>query len=212
MSTPALTPLSFAQTRAHIRADFARWVTWLGGGTLAQKMYWWLLPSFQALVWYRLSRYLYLKGWRNTARLIFLVKLYMTRVEIPPTTSIGPGCLIAHATGVVVYGVLGERVSIFGDGGTGGGVRPDDIGGGPGYPVVGDDVTFGYRAMVLGPVRIGNGVRLGPATLTLTDVPDGARVYAPRSVVVEHQSKERSKEQSSEQSQAKSESETGEPT
>jgi serine O-acetyltransferase len=178
-------PLSLAQTWSHIRTDFARWVAWLGGGSLPQKVYWTLLPSFQALFWYRISRYLYLKGWRNTARLVFLCKLYITGVEIPPTTSLGSGFLIAHAKGVVLYGTLGERVSVFGDGGTGGGVKPIDIGGGPGYPVVGNDVTFGYRAMALGPIRIGDGARLGPASLTLTDVPPGGRVYAARSVVVD---------------------------
>lgn len=178
------TPLSFSDTCAHIHADFSRWVQWLGGGSLPQKLYWVFLPSFQALFWYRWSRFLYLKGWRNTARLIFLFKLYITRVEIPPTTSIGPGCLIAHATGVVLYGSLGERVSIFGNGGTGGGVKPIDIGGGPGYPVVGNDVTFGYQAVALGAIRIGHGARLGPCTLTLADVPAMGRVYAPRSTIV----------------------------
>jgi serine acetyltransferase len=185
--------LSFRQTRAHIRADFQRWVDWLGGGTRSQRLFWTLLPSFQALLWYRLSRYLYLRGWKSSARLLFLFKLYLTRVEIPPTTSIGPGCLIAHAGGVVIYGSLGERVTFFGDCGTGGGVRPLDIGGGPGYPVVGNDVTFSYRAMVLGPVRIGDGARLGPCTLTLVDVPARGRVFPPRSIVVDRDTRFRNR-------------------
>lgn len=179
-------PLTFRQTCSHIHADFARWVQWLGGGSVAQKMYWCLLPSFQAIFWYRISRWLYVNGWRNTARMVFLFKLYLTRAEIPPTTSIGPGLLIAHAFGVVVYGKLGARVSIYGAAGTGGGVKPIDIGGGVGYPVVGDDVTFAYRSMVLGPVRIGDGALLGPTTVTTIDVPPGGRMYpAQRSVLRE---------------------------
>jgi serine O-acetyltransferase len=175
--------LTFRQTCAYLHADFKRLVDWLGGGSLAHKMYWCLLPSFQAIFWYRISRWLYVQGWRNTARMVFLFKLYLTRVEIPPTTSIGPGLLIAHAAGVVVYGKLGARVTMYGGGGSGGGVTSGDIGGGPGYPVIGDDVTFGYEASVLGPVRIGDGVHLGPKTLTTSDVEPGGRVYPARSVI-----------------------------
>jgi serine O-acetyltransferase len=53
------------------------------------------------------------------------------------------------------------------------------VGGGPGLPWVGDDVFFGQGAVVFGAVRIGHGVRLGPSSLTLADVPDGATVIAP---------------------------------
>lgn len=181
MSTPP--PLRWADTRRLIRSDFRRLADWLGGGGLAQKAYWCLMPNFQAIFWYRIARYLYVNGWRNTARLLFLVKLYMTRVEIPPTADIGEGLLIAHATGVVLFGKLGCNVSVMGGGGTGGGVQPLDIGGGPGYPVVGDNVFFGWGAKVFGPVRVGDGVHLSPDANVFVDVPAGSRVYGPRAVI-----------------------------
>jgi serine acetyltransferase len=73
--------------------------------------------------------------------------------------------LIAHATGVYVFGQVGARMTIQGDGGFGGGFGVDDIGAGPGYAVAGDDVVIAFGARVLGPVRIGNGVHVGPGAL-----------------------------------------------
>jgi len=174
--------MTFAQARADFRADFTRWVEWLGGGSLPQRIYWFFLPAIQALFWYRVSRWLFLNGWRNTARLVGLCSLYLTRIEVPPTSSIGPGCVISHADGVIVCGRMGARCVISGSGGIGGGAKPGDVGGGPGLPWVGDDVFFGIGAIVLGAVRIGHGVRLGPNSLTLNDVPDGATVIAPSAI------------------------------
>lgn len=172
-------PHTWADARALFRADFSRWVEWLGGGTALQKAYWFCLPTIQALLWFRVARCLFLKGHRNAARLVSLMSLYLTRIEIPPTSSIGPGCIISHADGVIVCGRIGARATLAGNCGTGGGARPGDVGGGPGLPWVGDDVTFGSGAIVLGAVRVGNGVVLGACSLTLADVPEGSTVISP---------------------------------
>lgn len=180
------TPLTFARTRALIASDARRLFQANGGGGLGQRVFWTLLPSFQALFWYRLSRYCFLRGWRNTARVIFLFSLYRTRVEIPPTTHIGEACLIAHATGVVLYGAIGDRAIIYGDAKIGGGIdNRINIGAGPGYPILGNDVVLGFRSSVLGPYRIGDGVRMGPFALALFDVPAGAKMKARKSVVMQ---------------------------
>jgi serine O-acetyltransferase len=182
MTDPAL---SFADTRALIASDARRVFTANGGGSLSQRVFWLLMPTFQALFWHRLSRYCYLRGWRNTAWLLFLFKLYRTRIEIPPTTEIGDSCLIAHASGVVLYGRIGARATIFGDAKVGGGVdNTVDIGGGPGYPVIGDDVIMGYRASVLGPYRVGDKAKLGPFAMALFDVPAGAILHARKSTIM----------------------------
>lgn len=184
LNTPHDDPQSFRDAIAWFRKDFNRWVNWLGGGPLPQKIYWFLLPSIQALLWFRIARCLYVRGWRNSARLISLFSLYLTRVEIPPTSSIGPECLITHAEGVIVCGRIGARCVISGSGGIGGGAKTGDVGGGPGLPWVGDDVFFGQGAAVFGAVRIGSKVTLGANTLTHTDVPDGAIVIAPTAMQV----------------------------
>ena len=175
---------SWRQTWILMRSDFNRLADWYGGGTFSKRLFWFFLPNYQALFLYRIYRHLYVKGWRNTARLLFLYSLYWTGVEISPTTSIGPGCLITHAFGTILFGRIGARFSVFGQAGTGGGLKVDDIGGGPGYPVVGDDVFFGIKAVALGPIRIGDRVRVGPGALVTTDVPDDAVVVALPSKVV----------------------------
>lgn len=171
-------PLPWATTRAHMRADFARHVHAMGGpGGLLQHVFWWFLPTYQALFWYRLSRHLFLRGWRQAAWVVYLFNVYWTRIEIVPATAIGPGCFIGHPP-AVLCGRIGANFTLHGDGGTGGGMEERDIGGGPDLPVVGDNVTFAIRTMALGPIRIGDGARLAPGVIVTRDVPAGAVVAA----------------------------------
>ncbi len=177
-SSPALDrPLSWSETRALIRSDMVRLLEHLESpDQWGHRLYCFFLPGFQALFWHRVTRHLLLKGWRHSARTLSLMAIYLTRAEIPPTTSIGPSALIAHATGVYVFGRIGARVTIRGDGGFGGGFGAEDIGGGPGYPVAGDDVAVAFGARVLGPVRVGDGVNIGPGALVTSDIPAGSLV------------------------------------
>lgn len=175
------TPLRWAQTRALIRSDFARLLPLMGERpTLPRKVFWFLLPTYQGLLLYRLYRHAYLRGWRNLANAMFLASQYITRVDIPPATSIGGGCLLGHCP-VVLCGRVGENFTHMGDAGIGGGFDSRDIGGGPGLPVIGDNVVMAVKSIVLGPVRVGDGARLGPATTVMRDVPAGAVVAAPLS-------------------------------
>jgi serine O-acetyltransferase len=179
--------LTWEETRYLIRSDFRRLAEWYGGGPLSRRVLWFFQPNFQAIFLYRLYRYLYLKGWRGLARIIFLYSLFITGAEISPTTSIGPGCLIAHSLGVILFGKIGAGFSAYGQCGTGGGIEARDVGGGPGYPVVGDDVIFGIKAMALGPIRIGNRTTLGPAAFVNRDMPDGSIALSRPSKIVRMQ-------------------------
>ena len=182
---PALPePLSWAETRTLIRSDLDRLARHLNASSFTHRVYFFLLPGMQALFWHRLSRYLLLRRWAKTARFLSLFALYLTRAEVPPTTSIGPSALIAHATGVHLFGRIGARFTIQGEGGLGGGFGVEDIGGGPGYPVVGDDVVLAFGAKVLGAVQVGDGVHVGPCALVTSDVPAGALVMWPKPRVI----------------------------
>lgn len=179
---PLQDPGSWGDVWSMFRADLDAWARWLGNRRLSNLLFWFLLPTLQALLWFRVSRYLYLRGHRKTARLVALINLYVTRIELPPTSSIGEACVIAHAEGVIICGRIGVRAILSGGGGLGGGARQGDVGGGPGLPCVGDDVFFGQGAVVLGAVRIGDGAVLGACSLTFTDVPPGATVIAPTAI------------------------------
>lgn len=174
-------PLSWAQTRALMRRDFARVLPFMGdSASLPRRLFWFFLPTFQGLFLYRLSRHAYVNGWRNLAQLLFVFNQYATRIDIPPSTSIGGGCLLGHSP-VILCGRIGENFTMMGMGGIGGGFDDKDIGGGPGLPVIGDNVVFAFRAIVLGAVRVGDGARLGPTSTVMRDVPPGGVVAAPAS-------------------------------
>ena len=173
----------WAHTRALIRSDMDRALEMVGNPqSRVQRIFWYLQPTALSLVLYRIYHHLYRHGWRSLALLLYTMNVYLTRIEIPPRTVIGEACLLGHFP-VVLNGRIGKRFTFFGDGGTGGGLGSDDIGGGPGLPVIGDDVVMAVRALVLGPVHIGDGARLGPSCTVMRDVPAGAVVVGPPSRV-----------------------------
>ncbi|WP_462402191.1 LbetaH domain-containing protein [Pseudomonas sp. Marseille-QA0332] len=53
-----------------------------------------------------------------------------------------------------------------------------------GTPTIGDNVSIRTGAVVVGAIKIGSNVMIGANAVVNFDVPDGARVYAPRSIVV----------------------------
>jgi serine O-acetyltransferase len=175
---------SWRGTRALIGSDFRRLRAHLARmHAPTQGLYVALLPNFQALLWYRLAHWLLLRGWALPARLVSLFALYLTRAELSPEASIGPAALLVSAHMVHVFGRIGARVTLHGYCGTGGGFGVEDVGAGPGYPWIGDDVEFGYGSVVLGPRRIGDRARLGVSSMVLRDVPADAVVAAAPSPV-----------------------------
>lgn len=166
-------------TRALIASDYRRMLAISMGpdtSSWLKRLFWCLLPNFLGIVFYRVSHWLFVNDWRNLGRLVALVNLYLTRMEITPEAVIGPGLVVGHATGVTLDGHIGERCHILGLCNTGGGFGEKDVGAGAGLPAVGDDVTIGYGAMLLGGIRIGDRARIGPGAVVTTDVAPGALV------------------------------------
>jgi serine O-acetyltransferase len=175
----APTPLRWAETRALMRSDFERALILVGNPrSIVMRAFWFVQPNCLAMWLYRLSRHLHVNGWRRLALVVFTLKNYLTRIEIPPSTEIGPACLLGHPP-IALNGRIGARFTFYGNGGTGGGLGHEDVGGGPGLPVIGDDVVMAVRALVLGPVRIGDGAKLGPSCTVMRDMPPGSVAVAP---------------------------------
>ncbi len=93
----------------------------------------------------------------------------LTGVEIHPAAVLGAGLFIDHATGVVIgeTAEVGEDVTIF-HGVTLGGTGRDT---GKRHPTVGDRVTIGAGAKVLGPIKVGDDSRIGANAVVVKDVP-----------------------------------------
>lgn len=133
-------------------------------------------PSFVCVALYRFSRYLYVHGWGLAARAVWQINLLLTGADISPISELGEGLVIVHPVAVTVVGSAGCNLTVEGWGGMGGGLDMSDIGAGHGLPILGDDVQLAHGAMVLGPVRIGHGVRIAPGCTVVRDLPDECEV------------------------------------
>jgi serine O-acetyltransferase len=151
----------------------------------------WTRPGYRALVAYRLG------AWRLTKTGFVRKALYLPLralqryvrnqygIELYPTASLGRGVWIPHHGAIVIHehARIGDRVMIR-QGCTIGGASdwsPDDA------PVIEQDVQLGAGAIVVGPVRVGRGARIGPNVVVTRNVPAGAVLFAPAPRMIEPQ-------------------------
>ncbi|ACQ80855.1 serine O-acetyltransferase [Beutenbergia cavernae DSM 12333] len=130
-------------------------------------------PGVHALWAHRLSHDMWVRSvaLRLPARLVSQLARALTGVEIHPGARIGARAFIDHGMGVVVgeTAEVGEDVVLF-HGATLGG---RSMSRGKRHPTVGDRVTIGAGAKVLGPVRIGDDAQIGANAVVVKDVPAG---------------------------------------
>lgn len=143
-------------------------------------------PGVQALLLYRLYRWLYLRGLRLLPEFLARLNFFLTGAEIDPGAEIGPGCHIWHTAGVTIgRGVrIGSGVWILHNVTLGGrGASPFNPGE-EGFPVIGDGVILYTGATVLGKVEIGAHAVIGAHSLVLDSVPAGCLAYGVPAKVV----------------------------
>ena len=139
-------------------------------------------PGLHAVWGHRLAHRLWRGGHRLAARLVSTVVRAWTSVDIHPGATVGDGLFIDHALGVVIgeTAEIGTDVTIY-QGVTLGGTSLER---GKRHPTVGDRVTIGAGAKVLGPVTIGAGSRIGANAVVVRDVPpDSVVVGVPGQVI-----------------------------
>jgi serine O-acetyltransferase len=136
-------------------------------------------PAFIALSVYRFGRWAIHR--KNRVARYFAQKVYgainmvvanVTKVWIPPQVTIGKDFHIIHAEGSLSIHpdvVIGDRLGVMHNVTIGTNM-------GPGAPVIGDDVFIGVNSTVLGPIKIGDRVRIAANTAVTTDVPSDSVV------------------------------------
>jgi serine O-acetyltransferase len=131
-------------------------------------------PGFHAVLTHRLSHALSNRGFPWLARIISNVARWFTGIEIHPGAKIGRRFFIDHGMGVVIgeTAEIGDDCTLY-HGVTLGGTSWEK---GKRHPTLGCDVVIGAGAKVLGPIQIGDDVRIGSNAVVLKDVPDGATV------------------------------------
>jgi serine O-acetyltransferase len=128
----------------------------------------------QALLAHRAAHALMGAGVPVLPRVIAYMTRAVTGVEIHPAAVIGKEFFIDHGAGVVIgeTAVIGNRVTLY-QGVTLGGTGFQR---GKRHPTVGDNVTVGSGAKLLGPIDVGSGAKVGANTVVVEDVPPGATV------------------------------------
>lgn len=131
-------------------------------------------PGVHAIWGHRISHWLWNRGARLAARTFAELGRIFTGVEIHPGAVLGARLFIDHATGVVIgeTAEVGDDVTIY-HGVTLGGSGTDT---GKRHPTVGDRVTIGAGAKVLGAIKIGDDSRIGANAVVVKEVPSSAVV------------------------------------
>ena len=134
------------------------------------KMEVFLYPGFWGLVFYKISRFFYLRKIYFFSRLFMEIGKRLTSIEIHPGAVIGKRFFIDHGFGVVIgeTTVIGDDVTIY-HGVTLGGTGKEK---GKRHPNIGNNVLIGAGAKVLGNINIGNNVKIGSNAVILKDVDD----------------------------------------
>jgi serine O-acetyltransferase len=123
----------------------------------------------QALLAHRLAHALSGAGVSFVPRVIAYLSRAVTGIEIHPAAKIGREFFIDHGAGVVIgeTAEIGERVTLY-QGVTLGGTGFQR---GTRHPTLGDNVTVGSGAKLLGPIAVGDGAKIGANTVVVEDVP-----------------------------------------
>lgn len=151
----------------------------------------WHRPGFRAVAVHRLC------AWRRSLppslrrRGLSPLCSWLTRfvrnrygIELPPTATIGRRLRIAHSGPVVLhpFSTIGDDCLLRQSTtlGTNGPWRRDSA------PTLGNGVSLGVGASVLGPVHVGDDAAIGPGAVVFFDVPAHATVIVQRPRVIVH--------------------------
>lgn len=132
-------------------------------------------PRFVPVLFVRIARYCYLSRWLHVLSPAFTwMNVLLFGIEFTAKCEVGPGLMLPHTSGTVVGAVkIGSNATIFQ--GVTLGAKFADIGFHPETrPVLGDNVTLGAGAKVLGGVRVGDGAVIAANSLVIEDVEKGA--------------------------------------
>ena len=139
----------------------------------------------RAILTHRVAHWLWQRNLHLVARFVSEVARFINGIEIHPAAQIGEEVFIDHGTGVVIgeTAEVGNRVLMY-QGVTLGGTGRQR---GKRHPTVGDNVTLGAGAKVLGAITIGDNTVIGAGSVVLKSVAaNSTAVGVPARVVVQN--------------------------
>jgi serine O-acetyltransferase len=131
-------------------------------------------PGLHAVWLHRISHILWMHNLFFLARLTSHLSRFLTGVEIHPGAKIGKRFFIDHGMGVVI----GETAEVGDDvlmymGTVLGGTSLDKV---KRHPTIDDGVVIGAGSILLGPIVVGKGAKIGAGSVVVRSVPAGATV------------------------------------
>lgn len=135
-------------------------------------------PGLYARWSHRFTHWLWVRGLRLLARFLATLVRLVTGVEIHPGAELGERVVVDHGQGLVIgsTATVGDDVLLY-HGVTLGAREERD---GKRHPTVGDDVTIGANATVLGDLTVGDGATVGASAVVVDPVaPDDTVVGVP---------------------------------
>ena len=132
-------------------------------------------PGIHAVLLHRVAHFFWEIGLPFVPRFLSHISRQITGIEIHPGAKIGRDFFIDHGSGTVIgeTAEVGDNVTIYQNVTLGGTSLKQE----KRHPTVGNNVVIGAGAKCLGPIIIGDNVRIGSNSVVTRDVP-------PNSVVV----------------------------
>ncbi len=126
-------------------------------------------PGLHAVWIYRMAHFLWRHSFYLLARMLSHFGRFITGIEIHPGAKIGRRFFIDHGAGVVIGETteIGDDVLLY-QGVVLGGVSLEKE---KRHPTLGNRVMIGAGTIILGPILIGDGAKVGAASLVVKDVP-----------------------------------------
>lgn len=143
-----------------------------------------LYPSLHAITFHRLLCYpLYCMRLRFLARFFSQLSRFFTGMEIHPGAKIAEGFFCDHGMAVVIGATceIGKNCVMFHGVTLGGTGKQED----QRHPCVGNNVTIGTNATLLGPIKVGDNAKVGAETVVINrDIPKDCTVVGTPGFIV----------------------------
>jgi len=131
-------------------------------------------PGLHAVWLHHPNHWLWGRGLRFLARFGSQLARFFTGIEIHPGAEIGRRLFIDHGMGTVIgeTAIVGDDVTLY-QGVTLGGTGKEK---GKRHPTIGNKVTIGAGARILGNITVGDNCRVGAGSVVLRSVPPNSTV------------------------------------
>ncbi len=131
-------------------------------------------PGLHAIWAHHFNHWLWQHQLRFLARFASQVTRFFTGVEIHPGAQLGRRFFIDHGMGIVIgeTAIVGDDVTLY-QGVTLGGTGKEK---GKRHPTIGNQVTIGSGAKILGNITVGDNCRVGAGSVVLRNVPPNSTI------------------------------------